>query len=181
MIRTASTMSTLTRTHCCHPCPSALVILRKGDWVFLLNGNQFGHWLVQRLTARTTQEGGINWWSRNYDRNICWMFQCGLLGYAWLSVGFKVQCMVQRLISVLKLGLGSINLEGMMSVFLQLERSEPTTWEVTSTQVQKHNLSTILSNQADSDLFSSSKAFVLNSNHSIRSFNTSISTCCLLR
>ena len=48
-------------------------------------------------------------------------------------------------VSVLELRFGSINLKGMMSVFLHLERSEPTTWEVTSAWVQKHNLSTMLS------------------------------------
>ena len=69
---------------------------------------------------------------------------------------------------------------GMMSVFLQLERSEPTTWEVTSTRVQKHSLSTMLSKRANNDSFSNSKALTLNSDHSIRSFNASILAHCLL-
>ena len=88
--------------------------------------------------------------------------------------------MVQRLIGILELRFGLVNLEGMTSVFLQLERSEPTTWEVTSAQVQKHNLLTMLSKQADNDSFSSSKALALSSDRSIRSFKASISACCRL-
>ena len=68
----------------------------------------------------------------------------------------------------------------MTSVFLQLESSEPTTWEVTSARVQKHNLSTMLSKRADNDLFSSSKALALNSNRSIRSFKALMSARCQL-
>ena len=67
-----------------------------------------------------------------------------------------------------------------MSVFLKLERSEPTTWEVTSAWVQKHNLSTMLSKQADNNLFSNSNTLALNSDHSIQSFNASMLAHCLL-
>ena len=68
----------------------------------------------------------------------------------------------------------------MTSVFLQLESSEPTTWEVTSARVQKHNLSTMLSKRANNDSFSNSKALALNSNHSIRSFKASMLARCQL-
>ena len=141
----ASMTSMLTGTHHCHPRTLTLVVARKQDWMFLFNGNQFGHWFVKHFTTRTTWEGGIDWWSWNHDRNICWTFWSGLLGNAQLGISLKVQHMVRRLISVLELRLGLVNLKGMMSVFLQIERSEPTTWEVTSAWVQKHNLSTMLS------------------------------------
>ena len=88
------------------------------------------------------------------------MLQSNLLGHAWFGIGLKVRSMIQRLVGVFKLGLGLINLGGMTSVFLQMERSEPTTWEVTSARVQKHNLSTMLSKRADNDSFSSSVRIV---------------------
>ena len=53
------------------------------------------------------------------------------------------------------------------------------TWEVTSTQVQKHSLSAMLFIWADSDLFSNSNALALNSDCSACSFNALISFCCL--
>ena len=173
--------SMLTRMHCCHPCPSALVIARKANWVFLFDRNQFGHQLIQHFTTGTTRKGGVNWRSRNYDRNIHWTFRSTLLQDTWLGISLEIQRVIRRLIGVLELRLGLVNLEGMTSVFLQLERSEPTTWEVTSAQVQKHNLSTMLSRQANSDSFSSSSALALSSDRSIHSFNASISACCQLR
>ena len=176
----APTSSMLTRMYRCHPCASTLVITRKGDGMFLFYRNKFCHWLVKNLATGTTWECGVDWRSWDHDWNICWTFQSGLLRNTWLSISLKVRCMIQRFIGVLKLGLSSVNLRGMMSVFHQLKRLEPTTWEVTSTRVQKHSLSTMLSKRADNDSFSNSKALALNSDRSIRSFNTSISACCLL-
>ena len=138
------------------------------------------HWLVKDLTTRTTWECGINGWSWNNDWNICWAFWRSLLRDAWLSISFKVRHVIQRFIGVFKLRFGSINLGRMTSVFLWLESSEPTTWEVTSTRVQKHNLSTMLSKQADNDSFSNSKALALNSDRSIHSFKASMLARCRL-
>ena len=121
--------------------------------MILLNGNKLSHRLVQDLTAQTTREHGVNRWSRNDNWNVSWAFRGSLLRRTWLGISFKVQRMVQRLISILELRLSSINLGRMTSVFLQLESSEPNSWEVTSAWVQKHNLSTMLSKQANNDLF----------------------------
>ena len=166
--------------HHCHLHTPTLVVARKDDQMLFFNWNQFSHWLVKDFATQATRERGINRRSRDHNQNIGWMFQSSLLRNTWLSVGLEVQCIIQGLISVLELGLSSINLKGMMSVFLPLERSEPTTWEVTSARVQKHNLSTMLSKRADNDSFSNSKALALNSDRSICSFNASISACCLL-
>ena len=173
-------MSALASTYRCHPCALTLVVTRNHNGMIFLYGNELCYWLVKDLAPRTTRECCVNWRSRNNDRNVCWTLQSGLLRHAWLGISLEIQRMVRRLISILELGLGSIDLRGMTSVFLQLERSEPTTWEVTSAQVQKHNLSTMLSKQANKDSFSNSKALALNSDHSIRSFNTTISAHCLL-
>ena len=62
------------------------------------------------------------------NRDICWTLWSALLRNTGLGIDLEIQCMVQRLIGVLKLGLGPVNLEGMTSVFLQLERSEPMSW-----------------------------------------------------
>ena len=113
-------------------------------------------------------------------RNVHWTLWSTLLRNAWLGIGLEIRCVVQRLIGILELRLSSVNLEGMTSVFLQLERSEPTTWEVTSAQVQKHNLSTMLSKRTDNDSFSSSSALALSSDLSTRSFRVSISAHCWL-
>ena len=145
--------------------------------MILLYGNQLGHWLVQNLTTWTTRKRAINGRARNHNWNISRTLWRGLLRHARLSICFKVRCMIRRFISILKPGLGLINLGRMMSEFLPLEISEPTTWEVTSAQVQKHNLSTMLSKRADNDSFSNSSALALNSNHSIRSFKASMSAC----
>ena len=51
-IRTTSTISALTGTHRCHPCTLTLVVMRKGDWMFLFDGDQFSHQLVKDLAAR---------------------------------------------------------------------------------------------------------------------------------
>ena len=139
-IRMASTTSTLTRTYCCHPCASTLVVTRKRNQMFFLYRNKFCYQLVKDLATWTARECSVNRQSWNYNRNIHWTLRSGLLRYTRLGIGFKVRSMVQRLIGILKLGLGLVNLKGMTSVFLQSERSEPTTWEVTSTQVQKHTL-----------------------------------------
>ena len=144
-IRMASTTSALTRTYHCHPHASTLIVTRKRNRMFFLHKNELHHWLIQDLTTQTTWECGIDWQSWDHDQNICWTFWSGLLRNTWLGISLKVRHVIQRFISVLQLGLGSIDLGGMTSVFLQTERSEPTTWEVTSTQVQKHNLSTMLS------------------------------------
>ena len=154
--------------------------MRNHDRMFFLYGNKLCHWLVKDLATRTTWECGANWWCWNHDRNIHWTLWSALLWNAWLGISLEIRCVIQRLIGVLKLGLSPVNLEGMMSVFLQLERSEPTTWEVTSAWVQKHNLSTMLSRQANNDSFSNSNVFALSSNHSICSFKASILTHCQL-
>ena len=148
--------------------------------MFFLYGNKFHHQFVKDFATWATQECGINWRCWNHDRNISWTFWGGLFRDTWLSVGLEVQGMIRGFIGILELRFGSVNLVGMTSVFLQLERSEPTTWEVTSAQVQKHSLSTMLSKQADNDSFSNSKALALSSDHSIRSFNALILARCLL-
>ena len=119
--------------------------MEKRNQMFLLYGNELGYQLIKDFAAWATRKRGVDWRSRDRNWDIGWMFRSGLLRNAWLSIGLEVQCMIRRFISVLKLGLSSINLKGMTSVFLQLERSEPTTWEVTSARVQKHSLSTMLS------------------------------------
>ena len=172
--------SALTRMHRCHPCSLTLVVMRKGDGMFLFYGNEFCYWLIKDFAAWTIRKHGINLRSWDHDWNVCWTLWSSLLRHTRLGISLEVWRVVWRLISVLKLGLGSVDLRGMMSVFLQLERSEPTTWKVTSAQVQKHSLSTMLSKQADNDLFSNSKALALNSEHSIHSFSTLISARCLL-
>ena len=155
--------------------------MQQRDRMILFDRDWLSHQFVEHFAARTRWEGGINQWYRNHDRNIHWTFWSGLLWNTWLGISLEVQRMVRRLISVLRLRLSSINLAGMTSVFLQLERSEPTTQEVTSARVQKYNLSTMLSKRANSDLFSNSNTLALNSDCSIRSFRVLISTCCLLR
>ena len=143
-------------------------------------GNQLGHWLVQNLTTRTTWERGIDGRTQNHNWNIGRMLQRSLLRHTRLSICFEVRRMIRRFIGILELGLGSINLGRMTSEFLPLEISEPTTWEVTSARVQKHNLSTMLSKHADNDSFSNSSALALNSDRSIRSFKASMSAHCQL-
>ena len=139
-IRTASMTSTLTGTYCCHPCASTLVVMRQCERMFLFNGNELCYRLIKDFATWAAQKGGVNGRCWNHNGNICWTLWSGLLGYTWLGISLEIQHMIQRFISVLKLRLSLINLEGMMLVFLQLERSELTTWEVTSTQVQKHTL-----------------------------------------
>ena len=180
VIRTTPTTSTLTGTYRCHPRPSTLVVTRKANRMLLFYENKLSHWLIQDLATWAAREHSINWWSWNDNWNICWTFRCSLLRSTWLGICLKVRRMVRRFVGILKLRLGSINLKRMTSVFLQLERSEPTTWDVTSARVQKHNLSTMLSKRADNDLFSSSKALALNSDCSIHSFKASISARCQL-
>ena len=179
-IRMTSTTSTLTGTYCSHPRPSTLIVMRKANRMILLNGDKLGHWLVKNLTTWTTRESGINQWSRDHNRNVCWTFWGGLLWNTWLGISLKVRRMIRRFIGILELGLGLVNLERTASEFPPLEISEPTTWEVTSARVQKHSLSTMLSKRADSDSFSNSNALALNSDHSICSFKASISARCRL-
>ena len=121
-IRMTPTMSTLTRTYRCHPCTSTLVIARDCDGMILFDRNKFSHWLVKDLATWTTRERGVNGWSWNNNGNVCWAFWCSLFRNAQLSIGFKVRRMIRRFIGVLKLGLGSINLERMTSDFLQLRK-----------------------------------------------------------
>ena len=102
-IRTMSTTSTLTRTYCCHPRPSTLVITRKANWMFLFYGDEFCYRLVQDLTTRTTRECGIDGRSRDNNWNVCWTFRSGLLRNTRLGISFKIRCMVRRLIGVLQL------------------------------------------------------------------------------
>ena len=125
-IRTASTTSVLTRTYRCHPCASTLVVTRKHNWMFFLYGNELCHWLVKDLTTWATWELGIDGQSQNHDQNICWTFQSRLLRNTRLSISLKIRCIIRRFISVFELRLSLVNLRGMTSVFLQLERSEPT-------------------------------------------------------
>ena len=179
-IRTTPTTSTLTRTYRCHPCPTTLVITREHNWMIFLNGNKFRHWLVKDLTTWTTWKRSIDGRSRDNNRNIGWTLRRSLLRHARLSIHFEVRRMSRRFIGILKLGLGSINLGRMTSDFLQLESSEPTTWEVTSTQVQKHSLSTMLSKRANNDSFSNSNALAFNSDCSTCSFKALMSACCQL-
>ena len=156
-IRTTPTTSTLTRMYRSHPRSSTLVVTREVNRMFLFYEDEFGHWLVKNLATWTTREHGIDRWTRNHNRDVGRALWPGLLRHAWLSICFKVRRMIRRFIGVLKLGLGSVDLGRMTSVFLQLEGSEPTTWEVTSARVQKHNLSTMLSKRANNDSFSNSK------------------------
>ena len=95
--------------------------------MFLFDGNKFGHWFIKDLTTQTTWKHGIDWWHWNHDWNIHWTFWSGLFGNTWLSISFKVRSMIRGFIGALKLGFSSIDLKGMTSVFLPLERSEPTT------------------------------------------------------
>ena len=145
VIRTASATSMLTRMHRCHPHTLTLVVTKYRDRMFFLYRNKLCHWFIKDLATWTTRKCGINWRCWNHNRNVYWTLWSTLLRNAWLGIGLEIRRVVQRLIGILKLRLSSVNLEGMTSVFLQLERSEPTTWEVTSAQVQKHNLSTMLS------------------------------------
>ena len=48
------------------------------------------------------------------------MLWSSLLRYTWFGIGLEIRRMVRGLIGILELGLGLVNLEGMMSVFLQL-------------------------------------------------------------
>ena len=119
---TASVTSTLTITYRCHPRASTLVVTRYHDRMIFLYRNELCHWLIKDLATWTTWKRRINRWCWNHDRNICWMLWSSLLGYTWLSISLEIRRMVRRLISILKLGLSSVNLEGMTSVFLQLRK-----------------------------------------------------------
>ena len=110
-IRMASLMSALARMYRCHPCTSTLVVTRERNWMILLYGNEFSHWLVQNLAAWTTRKCGINRGSRNHNWNIRQMLWSSLFGHAQLSVSFEVRRVVQSLIGVLELRLGSVNLK----------------------------------------------------------------------
>ena len=116
-IRMTSSTSTLTGMYRCHLCTSALVITRKANRVILFDGNKFGHWLVKNLATWTTRECRINGGTRDHNRDVGRTLRHGLFRHAWLSIRLKVRRMVQRLISVLELRLGSIDLERMMSEF----------------------------------------------------------------
>ena len=121
-IRTTSTTSTLTGTYRCHPRPSTLVVARKANRMLLLYGNQLGYRLVQDLAPWATRKGGIDRRSRHHDWDIGRMLRRGLLRHARLGISFKVRRMVRRLIGVLKLGLGSVNLKRMTSEISSIKK-----------------------------------------------------------
>ena len=118
VIRTASTMNTLTGTHCCHPHTLTLIVTRKHNQIILFDGDELCHRLIKNLAPWTTQECYVDQWCWNHNGNICWAFRSSLFRNTWLGISLKIQGMVQRLIGILKFRLSSINLEGMMSVFL---------------------------------------------------------------
>ena len=117
-IRMASMVSMLTRTHRCHPRTSTLIVMRKCSRMILFDGDKFCHWLIQSFTTWTTREGSIDRWCWNHNGNIHWTFWSGLLRNTQLGISLEVQRMVRRLVSILELGLGSIDLKGMTSVSL---------------------------------------------------------------
>ena len=87
--------------------------------MILLDRNQFSHQFVKYLATWTTGKCGVNRWSWNNNQNICGAFRCGLLRHPWFGISFEVQRVVRRVIGILKLRLGLVDLEGIMSVFLQ--------------------------------------------------------------
>ena len=89
-IRMTSTTSTLTGTHHCHSRTPTLIVTRERDGMFLFYGNKFCYWLIKNLATRTTRKRGVNWRSRNHNRNVGWMFRSSLLGNTWLGIGLKV-------------------------------------------------------------------------------------------
>ena len=107
---------------CATPCTLTLVIARNRNGMILFNRNEHGNWLIKDLTTRTTWERGIDRRSRNQNWNIGRALWRGLLRHTWLSIHLEVRQMIQRIIGVLKLGLGSINLGRMTSDFLQLRK-----------------------------------------------------------
>ena len=114
-IRTTSTMSALTGTYHSHPCTPTLVIARSRNRMILLDRNKLGHWFVKNLTTWTTRKCGINGWTWNHDWHIGRALWCALFRNARLSIRFEVRRMIRRFIDIIKLGLGSINLERMTS------------------------------------------------------------------
>ena len=122
-IRTTSMTSTLTGTYRSHPCPSTLVITREANRMLLFYGNELGHWLVEDLATRTTGESGINRRSRHHNWDVGRALRCGLLGNTWLGIRLEVRRMIRRFIGVLKLGLGSVNLEKMTSEISSIRNS----------------------------------------------------------
>ena len=83
--------------------------------MFLFYGNQLGNRLVKNLAAWTARKRGVNGLTRNHDWNIGRAFWRGLLGNSWLGIRFEVRCIIRRFVSVLKLGFGLVNLEGVTS------------------------------------------------------------------
>ena len=73
--------------------------------------DKFGYRLVKDLATRTTGERGVNRRTRNHDWNICWAFWRGLLKNAQLSICLEVRRMIQRFVSVFKLGFSSVDLK----------------------------------------------------------------------
>ena len=113
--RTASTTSTLTGTHRCHPRPSTLVVTRKANRMFLFNGNQLSHRLVKNLATRTTRERGINRRSWHHNWDVGRALRRSLLRNAQLGIRLKVRGMIRRLVGILEFGLGPVDLERMAS------------------------------------------------------------------
>ena len=83
--------------------------------MFFFYGNQLGHRLVQNLPPWTTRERGVYRRTGNHNRDICRALRRGLFRHARFGVSLEVRRMVRRLIGVLQLGLGSINLKGTVS------------------------------------------------------------------
>ena len=80
--------------------------------MILLDRDELGHWFIENLAARTTRECGVNWRSGNHNRNVCRALRRGLFRHARLGISLKVRRMVRRLIGILKLGFGSVDLKG---------------------------------------------------------------------
>ena len=114
-IRTTSTTSTLTGTYRSHPRPSTLVVTRQANRMLLFYRHQLSHRLVKNLTAWTARKRGIDRRSWDHNRNVGRLLWRGLFRDAQLGISLEVRRMVRRLIGVLKLGFGSVNLERMTS------------------------------------------------------------------
>ena len=103
VIRTASTMSTLTGMYHCHPCTSTLIVVREHNGMVLFNQHQRSYQFVENLTTGTTWKGSINWQCWYHNRNIGWALRNWLLWNAQLSIRLKIRGVIQGFISVLEL------------------------------------------------------------------------------
>ena len=59
--------------------------------MFLFDGNQFSHWLIENFAVWAARKGGVDWRSWDYNGNVCWTFRGGLLGYTWLSISLEIR------------------------------------------------------------------------------------------